>query len=353
MTNLRFIHAVQGAPSVDVYVDGHKTVQNLSYSEVTAYFPKFTRGSLINVNVVVAGTQDVVLSEEIRVNTFDENVTISVSGGLAFKTTFSSHVDNMEAENGYGRLNIVHLSADAPGIDFLVGKDVLARNVKYLSSKNNLLKLGEFFHLARVNISGGNVTVVGPLRISPGSRSSHTLFVIGITNIQGVLVRNNTELKEPLAENFSAEKYMGKWNLIAEIPQPYNRGGCANQVAIYTLLNDRIKVYNQCIDKNGIVVNDVTGKAIVPNVDYPAALKVSFPLGEEFGVESDDANYLVHMVDNSSDGYAIVGSPNRASYYLLAREKKVQKVVYCRFLSYGRKWGYQVDKVKLQYHTIR
>jgi lipocalin len=350
MTNLRFVHAIPGAPSVDIHVNCKKIVTNLSYSEVSSYFTHLTRGCMVNIKVVVSGTNNVVVSKEVSFDCFAEYNSITLSDST--KPTISCHVDNMDANYGYARLNVVHLVPGAPGIDFLVGEDFLLRDVNYINSKSGLLKLGELFFSAKVNLTGTSQTIVGPLIISPGSKSSHTLFVIGEKDIKGVLIRNNAEMDEPLASNFSVEGYMGTWNLIAEIPQLYNRIPCANQVATYTLLNDKIKVYNKCQDKNGDIVDDVTGEAVIVNPEFPAALKVSFPDSPPFGVQSNDPNYLVHMVDNSKDGYAIVGSPNRASYYLLAREKKVKKSVYCKFISYGKKLGYPVDKVKLQYHTI-
>ena len=133
----------------------------------------------------------------------------------------------------------------------------------------------------------------------------------------------------------------GKWYQISSIPQFFG-AQCVRSTAEYTLLNNGINVFNTCLDKHNKVVRTITGTAITLNPCEPAALHVSFP-GQ--GNENDGANYLVQMTDYVS--YAIVGSPNLTSLFILSRDSTMSKDKYNKILHKVKQLGYNVDNIKV------
>ena len=338
MAQLRFIHAESNSPNVDIYIDGRLTVSNLSFSEISAYLNISSRR--VGLAIFSAGTKSVVLEDIAHFR--HKFTTVAISGGklVAYRD------DHSVAQNGHASIRLIHLVDGAGAVNLKIDEKVVASGIRYSGSDSTTLKLGKFFHTVSVSLGGG--VIVGPLIITPGNRTAHTLFVVGDPSgkIEGVVTNDNGKNHDLLADNFNVQNFMNRWVLHAEIPQPYiGTSECKLQTADYTLLSDGVKVFNRCLDGNKAVVRSITGKAVVPNPLYPAALRVSFPDTPSFGTPSDDANYLVHVVNYGLNGNAFIGSPNRSSYYLLSRRSRISTLLYNNFISTGKQLGYDTSKI--------
>ena len=156
-------------------------------------------------------------------------------------------------------------------------------------------------------------------------------------------VHDNKDTCEILQPNFSAQNYMGKWYQIASIPQLYDTN-CPRATAEYTLLSDRINVFNTCYDKSWGIVSTITGSGY-PECN-PSSIRVVFP----FVPQSPFSNYLIHKTNYRS--YSIVGSPTRTSFYILSRRPKMSQSKYLKILKYAERLGYDSSKVRPNYHSL-
>lgn len=129
---------------------------------------------------------------------------------------------------------------------------------------------------------------------------------------------------EPLAPvpSLDVAKYMGTWNQIAAIPQPFNLMCARDTQATYTLLDPaNIRVENTCTTWMGSK-NQIVGNARVNDPVTNAQLHVSFP-----GVPTQEnpegpTNYIIaYIADDYS--WALVGDPFRTSGFILSRSSAV------------------------------
>ncbi|MGI5217735.1 lipocalin family protein [Nocardia sp. CA-290969] len=113
-------------------------------------------------------------------------------------------------------------------------------------------------------------------------------------------------------------RYLGTWNQLAAVPQPFNLECARDTRAEYTLdPQGNVGVYNQCTTWSG-GRNEIRGTAKVNDPVTRAQLHVSFP-----GVPGQDAvdgptNYIVTALAPDYS-WALVTDPSRLSGFVLAR----------------------------------
>lgn len=126
---------------------------------------------------------------------------------------------------------------------------------------------------------------------------------------------------EAVAE-LDLNQYQGKWYQIAAVPQLFSLQCAYDTTAYYTPLEEgRVGVENRCRTWWG-GRSGVNGEAVVLDPEQPAALRVSFeniPFGQS---EEGPANYIVSYIAPDYS-WALVGSPNRSSGFVLSRTPKV------------------------------
>lgn len=128
----------------------------------------------------------------------------------------------------------------------------------------------------------------------------------------------------PVVPQVDLSRYQGRWYEIESIPQPFERG-CKNVTADYTLQQDgTVRVENTCVRGDKVV--KAIGKAlpgkgaeIIPGTTLlePGKLKVTFfePFYGKYWIFDLDENYQ----------YALIGSPNKNSLWILSREKTLDQ----------------------------
>lgn len=157
-----------------------------------------------------------------------------------------------------------------------------------------------------------------------------------------------------LQQNLDLARYQGLWYDMARIPKFFDKNN-AWQTAEYTLMKDSdgepyLKVHNIAYYENGDIKKEITGTARIVDPDQPAALNVSFGNFFSLFVNSDYANYLIHKTDY--DNYAIVGSYDRDSLYILVRKRPISLEFSYELLDYVDELGYDVGKLKMDYGAV-
>jgi apolipoprotein D and lipocalin family protein len=148
----------------------------------------------------------------------------------------------------------------------------------------------------------------------------------------------------PFQPNLNLRIYLGLWYEIAKLPQPFEKG-CSRATANYTLqIDGNIGVHNVCYDENWEILREIDGQAITDSKE-PALITVSFPNIPTFG-----PNYIIHETNYLN--YALVGSPDRSNLYILSRYEQIKPCCLKKFLNQFAGWGYNVDRVVINYDAI-
>lgn len=164
--------------------------------------------------------------------------------------------------------------------------------------------------------------VATPAVASPGAASA----LPGIAPLQPI-------------ERLDVARYLGSWNQIAVVPQPFNLECARDTVANYQLIDERnVRVQNTCTTWSG-GGNGIVGNARVVDPVTNAQLHVSFP-GVPFQNSLDGpANYVVaYIADDYS--WAFVGDPDRLSGFVLSRSPEVTPQRWAEVRSVATRLGY-------------
>lgn len=111
--------------------------------------------------------------------------------------------------------------------------------------------------------------------------------------------------------------------------------GCVCTYAEYSISpKGHVVVYNRCI-KNG-KVSDITGKAFA-NDSTNAKLSVQFfwPFKGDYWIIALDENYQ----------WALVGSPNRKTLWVLCRQQQMDETTYQNILKIATLRGFDTNKL--------
>jgi apolipoprotein D and lipocalin family protein len=146
---------------------------------------------------------------------------------------------------------------------------------------------------------------------------------------------------EPLTPiaSLDVDRYLGTWNQIAAVPQPFNLECARDTQANYSLIDPaNIRVENTCTTWSG-EQNRIIGNARVNDNVTNAQLHVSFP-----GVPTQEnpegpTNYIVaYIADDYS--WALVGDPLRTSGFILSRSSEVSTEKFREIRSVVESKGY-------------
>jgi len=349
-SSLRIIHNVYGAPAVNIFVNNKSFALNLNYKDFTSYLSIEEGPILINVELL-DGTQLTSIESDATEITLtyilfgDINTPSSIQGKLFKEKIICSRP-------GYSRINFVNGVYDSPNIDVYANGVKIIDNIVYSKAGINNFQVNQvpvtgssaYLVNLEVKLSGTETIISGPSPFYLISGGIYTFINSGTSSNSFIIFsHDNNNSCEILQPNFNVQNYMGKWNQIASIPQFYETN-CADATAEYTLLSDRVNVFNTCYDQSGNVVTTITGSAY-PGCN-PASLRVLFPNSPQ----SDTPNYLVHKTNYRS--YAIIGSPTRTSFYILSRRPKMSQSKYLKILKYASRLGYDSSSIKPNFNTL-
>jgi hypothetical protein len=129
---VRVVHAVAGAPAVDVYIAGEDSAvaSNIAYGESSDYFELPDGENRLEIRAANGDDQLVLLTETVDVSV-QQRITAVVAGRLQLENgnddqqlrllTFEENFG--DAENGNALVRVIHAGPDAPAISIDVGDD--------------------------------------------------------------------------------------------------------------------------------------------------------------------------------------------------------------------------------------
>jgi len=148
-------------------------------------------------------------------------------------------------------------------------------------------------------------------------------------------------LPEPLAPipSLDVERYLGDWNQVAAVPQPFNLECARDTKANYQLIDPtNVRVENTCTTWSG-ETNRIIGNARVNDTVTNAQLHVSFPQVPLQSSPDGPTNYIVtYIADDYS--WALVGDPLRLSGFVLSRSTEVSPQMWREIRSVLESRGY-------------
>lgn len=152
----------------------------------------------------------------------------------------------------------------------------------------------------------------------------------------------SNSLPLPTADSVDIERYVGKWYSISALPQTFTKN-CKAQTADYGIINAQtISVLNTCIKSKKKTT--ISGQAVVINSDTNAELEVTFNnfFTRLFRVKGD---YTIMKLDKDYR-YVLVGSKDRKSLWILARETSMPEVIYNSYVEFASANGFAVKKLQ-------
>ncbi len=314
-----------GLPAVDVYC-GSRLLASLNKGDCSNYLTVGSGGQMITVR-----SQDQVLIRKKLQLKKDETYTLLVSNALLLFT------DN-HTRPPVGKVHVRFLHVASSTVDIFNQSRRLAYQVRHGTvTRYFSLKCG-------MNTFSNTVTntlqvLLGPITIPLAAGGVFTV-VLGKT---GLSVLNDVPSTscDIFQENFKVERYLGRWNTVAKLPTPFEGG---HSSSCYTTVDGKLQVENVCYDRQWNKIKAITG-TISSDPSQPAALLIASQ-PDLFG-----PNYLVHKTDYMT--YAVVGSPNRKSLFILARNKSISGNLYSRLLEFCSDLGYNTSEVVADDRTIK
>lgn len=192
------------------------------------------------------------------------------------------------------------------------------------------------------------VTEVTATRLRP-----LVLSVLGMMSI-AVSMRTSLQDQQPApvrtVDRVAIDRYLGDWFEIARFPNRFQERCDSNVRASYAPRADgRIAVVNRCRKADGSVA-EARGVARVVDDRTAAKLKVRFaPAVLSFLPFVWGDYWILGLADDYS--WAVVGSPDRAYLWILARTPALGAEPFASALAAARSNGFDVDRLVKTTHT--
>jgi len=138
------------------------------------------------------------------------------------------------------------------------------------------------------------------------------VFLLGLVLLSGCV--RIPEQVEPV-QNFTLERYLGKWYEIARLDHSFERG-LSHVTAEYSLMEGGVKVLNRGYSEREKRWKQAQGKAYFVGRTDQGFLKVSF-FGPFYG------SYIIFDLDHENYRYALVCGPDRSYLWILARSPAI------------------------------
>lgn len=163
------------------------------------------------------------------------------------------------------------------------------------------------------------------------------LLALGAT----YLIMTRTRTYAPLATvpTVNLQQYAGKWYEIAALPQRFQKD-CTCTTAEYTVNpQGYVEVFNACRkNKPTGKIKSIKGKAVPVAGSQNSKLKVQFfwPFTGDY--------WILELADDYS--YAVVGTPDRESLWILSRTPVMPPDIYQRLVQSAASKGFNVNQLR-------
>ena len=137
-------------------------------------------------------------------------------------------------------------------------------------------------------------------------------------------------------DDFTLDKYLGKWYEIARLDQSFERG-LSNVTAEYSLRDGGgVKVINRGFKAANGKWEEAEGKAYFVDDKTTGKLKVSF-FGPFYGA------YNIIALDEEDYQWSLVAGPNTDYLWILSRTPVLQPVVLEQLLTQAKSLGFETE----------
>jgi hypothetical protein len=181
-SQVRLLHAVPGASDVDVYVDGERVLQDISYGTATDY--EALEPGTHNVVLIEASEPGrVVLEAELQTRN-GGNYTVAATGqptnGDIDATAVSLAENSTQPADDVAAVRLAHLSPDAPAVTVTLNQtgDTVFERVEP-GTASSYLTIPEGTYTLDVRSGGANGQVVQSVDVDLDGGDAQTAFAIG------------------------------------------------------------------------------------------------------------------------------------------------------------------------------
>lgn len=184
--SVRFIHAVPGAPVVDVYVNNQLAVASLAYGDASAYL-NVPPGE-VSVTATSAGGNDAVFSQTANIS---DGAVISMVATSASDPQFEAVSDDRRALTfGNTRFSIVHGIEGGSAVDVVFIEDgtVIAENLAYGDTFGTFDVPANVYELAVVPTGSDTSASIADLSLPLSAGTTNVVLVYGTADAPEVLV---------------------------------------------------------------------------------------------------------------------------------------------------------------------
>lgn len=146
-------------------------------------------------------------------------------------------------------------------------------------------------------------------------------------------------------ESVDLSRYAGLWHEIARLPVVFQKDN-ERATAEYSLTDEgTVALVNTAIAPDGRT-RSVTGTAVPVEASHNARLKVSIDnfFARLFGSPPEFGNYWILKLDPAYQ-VALVGSPDRKTLWLLAREPRIDPAVLEAYIRHVEQAGYPTGRL--------
>jgi hypothetical protein len=177
---IRILHASPNTPAADIYVNGQRIVQNITFKQHSNYI-SLPQGQY-RIDVYPTSTQSAPLFSAIVPAMGGYIYTIAAAGDIA-KLQLLSFVDSTYLPYGKAKLRFIHLSPDAPAVDLVMkDSDILFANVPFKQA-TEFLEVSSGSAELEVHVTGmKNVILSLPDDVKVEANKIYNIYAIGFTN---------------------------------------------------------------------------------------------------------------------------------------------------------------------------
>lgn len=178
---VRFLHAAPGAPAVDIWVNGAKTVPRLRRGKITGYLdlPVGTYRYAVRAAGAPRLQTNIVLFGRVTVAK-DKVATVAVTDRIRSprpKVRLIS--DASEQPFGTARIRVAHLSADTPAVDIAVAKAGTVVTKLRFPKTTGYLDLAPGTYTFFVRPAGTKINAIAIRNVTLKAGSNYTAWAIG------------------------------------------------------------------------------------------------------------------------------------------------------------------------------
>jgi hypothetical protein len=188
---VRVLHAVPGAGAVDVWVDGVKVINHLTFGEITTYLS--LADGTHDILVVPAGTTtpELINAQDVPfVSGTAYTIAARLSGTTVVPQIYTDN--NTPPASGTAHVRVIHLSPDAPAVDVApAGGMPVISNLSYPNASPYLPLPGGIYDL-EVRPTGSTTVALPIFDVPLESGTIYTVFAMGnLSSLSTLLVADS------------------------------------------------------------------------------------------------------------------------------------------------------------------